>query len=96
MSDYRTPEEDQQQEEQVARITQVLSQAISNAAYLKVAMHLREPQDVVELWVDKAWDGLRDQLDGEDRLAAILLLLDDRINREFRTILRPVPEVPGA
>ena len=96
MSDYRTPEEDREQVEQEARVRAALDQTVRDAAMLMVAMELGEPFDVVELWVDRTWDGLRDALDPEDRLTAILLLLNDRIDAEADAILRSVRGVGRA
>lgn len=87
MSEYRTPEEDR---EQRARIRTILDQAVHDAASLKAAMALDEPQDVVDLWTDRTWDGLGAALSDHDRLGAILMLLDGRINVECRRILRSV------
>ena len=96
MSEYRTPEEDREQAEQEARVRDALTRAVKDAVFLKVAMELAEPQDVVELWVDRLWDGLRDALEGDDRLRAILLLLEGRIDAEALTFLRAMREVRGA
>jgi hypothetical protein len=92
MPDYRTPEEERAQDEQAARIRRVLDQATRDGGSLFVAIHLGEPQDVIERWTNRVWDGLRRGLSDnhpqredcpmlvpdEDRLAAIVLLLEPR------------------
>jgi len=92
MPDYRTPEEDRADDERDARIRVVLDQAITDGASCKAAMVLGEPQDVVELWIDRVWDGLRDGLEPEDRIAAIILLLNEETNAGYRTVMRSIGE----
>jgi hypothetical protein len=105
MSEYRSPEEDQLQDEDHARINAVLDQAVIDGGSLFAAMKLKEPQDVIELWCDRLWGGLRDGLvDGrkrcpeapllprEDRLSAIVMLLEDRMFAESKKVLDAVRE----
>lgn len=100
MNEYRSPEENQLQDEDHERISAVLDQAVTDGASLFAAMKLEESQDVIELWVDRMWNGLRDGLvDGrerwpeaplvprEDRLSAIVMLLEDRMWAESRKVL---------
>jgi hypothetical protein len=108
VNEYRTPEEDQLKDEHDARVRAALDQAVKDGASLVAAMTLGEPADVVERWVDRLWDGLRDNLrddrpkvkaggfaiDIEDRLAAIVLLLEDRIGVEADRVLRGIGEQP--
>ncbi len=106
MNEYRTPEEQQQQAEREARVRGVLDQAVHNGASLVAAMAYGGAPEVVERWCDALWDGLRDGLTdrppapgelasaGEDRLTAIVLLLEDRIEAERVRIMAPAPEVP--
>lgn len=105
MTEYRTPEEDQAQREHVARVEQVLEQVVRNGVSLKVAMALGEPREVVERWVDAAWNGLRDGLSDyragghpglvmEDRLTAIMLLLDDRMTSEAQAVVDSLRDMP--
>ena len=104
MSDYRTPEEWQATHDDDTRIQAVLDQAVADGVSLMMAMHLDEPKEVVDHWVDALWDGLRDNLlddrpeDGsglrrDDRLRAIILLLHDRISRDARAGLEALNEV---
>lgn len=102
MSEYRTPEEDVAQEDQRARVRRVVDQAIRDASSLLVAMDLGEPQDVIEMWNNRTWNGLRDGLSDshpqredcpdllpdEDRLAAIVMLLEPRAVRLAERVLR--------
>jgi hypothetical protein len=100
MSEYRTPEEDQARAAQEVRVRLVLDQAIQNGVSCKVAMMLDEPADVVERWTNTIWNTLRDGLSDanprrgtliiEDRLAAIVLLLEDRMNREAHKVIDSV------
>jgi hypothetical protein len=106
MSEYRTPEEDRLNREARERIEAVLEKAVHDGASLKVAMILHSDADVVEEWVQRLYDGLRESLsddnplsDGllqEDRLAAITMLLEDRMNAEARSILRGMREAGDA
>lgn len=101
VSEYRSPEEDRLQREVRDRIQTVLDQAVRDGAFLKVAMVLHEESEVVERWVNRLYDGLRDGLsddhpvsgDGltqEDRLAAIVMLLEERMNVEAKSVMREV------
>jgi hypothetical protein len=100
--EYRTPEEQEQQAEHEARVRGVLDQAVHNGASLMAAMAYGSPPEVVEHWVDALWDGLRDgltdtrtppgELTMEDRLTAIVLLLEDRIEAERVRIMAPAPD----
>lgn len=102
MAKYRTPDEDRLQEEAEARIRDVLDQVVHNGASCKVAMILGEAPEVVERWVDALYDGLRASLSDdrpdqlglrqEDRLAAIVLLLEERMTAEADAILRGMRE----
>lgn len=106
MPDYRTPEEDRAAIAQEARIRQVLDQAVTDGASLLVAMEMGEPQDVMELWTDRLWNGLRAGLvDGrpapadcpnllpeDDRIAAIVRLLEPTIQAKAKDILRGVAD----
>jgi hypothetical protein len=109
VSEYRTPEEDRAQLEQRERIKRALDKAVTDGASILVAMKLGESQAVVDRWVDALYDGLRDGLvDGRaaphdcpllarqhDRLAAIVLLLTDRIEREAADLLRGLRTAGG-
>jgi hypothetical protein len=100
VSEYRTPEEDQAQAAQKIRVRLVLDQAVQDGVSCKVAMLLGEPADVVEQWTNAIWNTLRDGLSDanpergtlmiEDRLAAIVLLLEDRMEREANAVIRSV------
>lgn len=100
MAEYRTPDEEQAAIEQSRRVRAVLEQAVHDGASCMAAMDLGEPQDVVELWIDRVWDGLREGLVDEptggncngDRLAAIVLLLQTRMRAGADMALREVRE----
>jgi hypothetical protein len=108
MPDYRTPEEEQAQQAHEKRVRAVLDRAVTDGISCSVAMTLGEPQQTVEMWTNRLWNGLRDGLcdqhpathyDGwevpvEDRLAAIVLLLQDRIDKGATQILAP-QHIPG-
>jgi hypothetical protein len=91
--DYRTPEEWQRHDERRARVQVVIDAFVQDAASLRVAMRLGEPAEVVEAWVDRVWDVLRDNLDGEQRLLAIVMLLEPVFEAECDSILRELREV---
>jgi hypothetical protein len=98
MPEYRTPEEGRASIEQDGRVRAVLDKATHDGASLMVAMRLGEPADVVARWIDAVWNGLRDGLpEGEldhptlrldDRLTAIVMLLEDRMDAESQKVLR--------
>lgn len=93
MPEYRTPEEDRAQAAEDARIRAVLEDAVLDGASCLAAMALDEPADVVERWVDAVWDQLRAALTPEDRLRAIVLLLDERARTAAVDLLCPVRAV---
>lgn len=103
MTEYRSPEQHRASLEQDARIQAAFKQAITDGGSLMAAIQLGEPADVVEMWIDRLYDGLRANLSDdrppvadllqEDRLAAIVLLLTDRIAAESRSILRQIKQV---
>jgi hypothetical protein len=102
MNPYRRPDEWQSQHDHDARIRAVLDQAVADGASLLAAMDLGEEATVVERWVNALWNGLRDGLSDErqevagllqeDRLAAIAMLLHDRMNAEAAELLDAVED----
>lgn len=102
MPEYRTPEEEQASAEHDARIRKVLDRAIGDGVSCRLAMRMGEPPEVVERWVNTLWNGLRESLSDdrpdvaglkqEDRLAAIVMLLRDRMDEEARAILQEVAD----
>lgn len=101
MPEYRTPDEEQAQAAHEQRVQAVIEQAVADGVSCSIAITLGEPADVVELWTDRFWDGLRDRLSDdhpvppgsnlmadEDRLTAVALLLRERIQAEAAQILR--------
>ena len=103
MSEHRTPDETTQCDD---RIKAVLDQAVKDGGSLMAAVDLREDQRVIDMWIDRLYDGLRnsliddvddDQADGnlrgDERLRAIVLLLTDRIYAESASILRQIRQV---
>lgn len=105
VEDYRSREEIDAQESDSGRIRAVLEQAVTDGASLLVAIELGEPAAVIELWTDRLWDGLRDNLSDdrprleqcpgmprEDRLTAITLLLQDRMSARAERTLAEVRE----
>jgi hypothetical protein len=108
MAEYRTPEEEQAQGQHDARVRAVLDKAVHDGASCMVAMTLGESPEVVERWIDAIWDGLREALSDdrpslaggslrqEDRLAAIVLLLDERMTAEATAVLAGLRNAGGA
>ena len=98
MSEHRTPDETAERD---ARIKAVLDQAVRDGGLLMAAVDLGEPQDVVDLWIERLYGGLRSNLvdetgDGicpDERLRAIVLLLTERINTETASIIRQIKQV---
>jgi hypothetical protein len=78
MPEYRNPEEEQRSALRRARVQLSIDRAVTNSTSLLAAMMLGEHPDVVERWIDALWDGLRDELEPEDRLQAIILLIESR------------------
>jgi hypothetical protein len=76
--EYRNPEEQRQSALRRARVQAAVDRAVANSTSLLAAMALGEPPEVVERWINALWDGLRDDLDPEDRLQAIVLLIESR------------------
>ena len=103
MSEHRTPDETTQRDD---RIKAVLEQAVKDGGSLMAAVDLGEDQRVIDLWIDRLYDGLRnsliddvddDQADGnlrgDERLRAIVLLLTERIGAEAASIVRQIKQV---
>lgn len=84
--DYRTRDEIAEQDADERRIEAVLDRARANGA-----ADFDEEPDVVEMWVDRLWDGLRDNLDPEQRLHAIVMLL----NRDMRVAAARLTRIEG-
>lgn len=103
MSEHRTPEETDARDD---RIKAVLDQAVRDGGSLMAAVDLGEDQGVIDLWIDRLYDGLRNSLvddvddehadgnlRGDERLRAIVLLLTERIGAEAASIVRQIKQV---
>ena len=99
MTGYRSPDEDRATCARDTRIRAVLDQAHHDTVSLLAAITLGEPATVVEQWVDRLYDNLRDnlhdlpcrrgRLEQEDRLRAIVLLLCDQAAADTDQLLHP-------
>lgn len=78
MATERTPEEARRDSEDKARVAAVIDRAVADLAAWRCADELDEPPAVCEQWVDAIWDGLRDNLSSEDRLLAIIQLIQPK------------------
>ncbi|MEV6633918.1 hypothetical protein AB0M54_24520 [Actinoplanes sp. NPDC051470] len=102
MSAYRTPDEDLAQAAHRARIRLILDRVIHDGAMCMVAIKLDESQATVDQWTDSVWNVLRDELIDDrpdeqygtgrslridDRLAAIVMLLEEPMQAEARRTL---------
>lgn len=106
MPEYRRPEEEQIKHEHDAYVQKILDQALRDGTSLMVAMRLGEPAQVVEHWINTLWDGLRDNLTDdrpdrgglkqEDRLKAIVLLLQPQVAEAAQAILQGMAEAGDA
>lgn len=76
MSTDRTPEENAEYEVSRAAAQLVLAETRRNLASWMLAEELDEPAEVCEEWVNRVWNALREGLDEEGRLLAILMLLE--------------------
>lgn len=78
------------------RIDGALACATEHFASYLVARELGEPGETLALWVDRVWDGLREQLDDDDRINAIARLIEPEAERVARETLRPIthPDAP--
>lgn len=100
VDDYRTPDEQQATADHNAHVQKVLDQALSDGVSCRLAILMGAPAEVVEHWTDAIWDGLREGLSDdrpdraglvqEDRLCAIVLLLEDRMDEQAQAILAEV------
>lgn len=86
--DYRTAEETALYDSEAERVGLVLDAAVAAIADMHVTAALGESQQRFEAAVDAVWDGLRDGLDGEARLRAIVELLSERGHRRGKATLR--------
>lgn len=99
---YRRPDEELAQSQHEAEVREVLDQAVHDGASCLTAMLLGEPVEVVNRWSDAVWNGLRDNLSDdrpgraglkmEDRLTAIVMLLQDRMRAEAASVLAAVKD----
>lgn len=80
MSTERTPEERAEADEHRAAVQAVIDEARRNLASWVLADELDESPQVCEEWVNRLWNHLRAELDGESRLLAILMLLEPDAN----------------
>jgi hypothetical protein len=101
---YYTPDEQGAVDIHRMRVRAVIAEARENATGIFMAMMLGEEHDVVSAWVDRLWNGLRDNLsdevpeghvdagvrDYEDRLMAIVLLIEDAAYGDARRIIEEV------
>lgn len=78
MATDRTPAEQEANADLDTYVAGVLDLAVADYASWLAADHLDEPPEVCERWIDTLWDNLRTRLGGEQRLRAILLLLESR------------------
>lgn len=78
-SDYMSPEQAARDAADRFEVRQILDQAAADGVSLVAAMQFGEPAEVVDMWVDRLWDGLRDNLDEERRLLALVMLLEPRM-----------------
>jgi hypothetical protein len=92
MSTERTPEEIEANEAARTAVEAVLEQAHRDLTSWNVAEALDESPTVCEAWLDRLWNGLRDNLSAEQRLEAIVLLLEPRAIAEANQILDKVGE----
>lgn len=88
MPEYRTPEEEAQTAIKRDRIQGHLDKATLNAVSILTAMHFNESPEVVEMWVDRLWDGLREKLSDEDRLTAIVMLIESSARKHAQAALK--------
>lgn len=109
MPEYRSPAEWQAQQDHEARVRSVLDQAVADGASCLAAMELDE-DTAVDLWTNRLWDGLRDNLSDlhpdahpelsiradEDRLFAIVLLLSDQMHERAAQVIESVREAGDA
>ena len=105
MTEHRNPEEHATVDEHDARVRAVLDEAVRIGGMLMAAIELKEPQDVVDLWTDRFWNHLRDELSDEDReipglryedrLVAIVLLLGPRLGAEAGAIVQGMRRGPS-
>jgi vacuolar-type H+-ATPase subunit E/Vma4 len=88
MPEYRTPEEEAETAIRRARIQLAIDKAMQNAAAVLTAMTLEEPPQVVDLWVDKLWNDLRNRLSDEERLTAIVMLIQSAARDQAKAALK--------
>jgi vacuolar-type H+-ATPase subunit E/Vma4 len=88
MPEYRTPEEEAQTSIKRARIQASLDKAMRNATSVLTAMGLDESPEVVDMWVDKLWNELRQQLSDEERLTAIVMLIQSAARDQAEAALK--------
>lgn len=90
MATERTPEELTDDAIKKQHVRNVLAAATENYASWIYAEKTDLDPDTCERWINTIWDELRDCLDDEQRLRAILLLLEPAAKQRYREIARGV------
>lgn len=90
MATERTPRERAVHNRRLKHVRAVIDDITSVLTSWMLAEELDEPADVCEHWVNAMWDGLRERLNCEDRLLAILVLLEDDARRDADRLLSAV------
>jgi hypothetical protein len=85
-TNYRSPEEYAEGDVEDAYIRDVLGQAMANCTSLLAAMQLREPPHVVDEWCDALYDDLRDSLTPEQRIRAVILMIQLDAEQAAKTL----------
>lgn len=68
------------------RIAAAVEEATENLAHTWAAIYAGEPQEVVDLWVDRTYDTLRSRLSRQELLTAVASLVNDAARARARSI----------
>jgi hypothetical protein len=93
VSTDRTPDERALDAVEEARVSSVLDQTVEDYASWRIAEADDLDPEVCERWINAVWDGLRDNLDDQERLHAIVILLRDRSVRRAAEVRGSLSDV---
>lgn len=93
-TDERTPEEQAVTDASDRRIQTAIEQAVEDYASYVVADWFDLDGETCERWVDAMYDHLRDALDPEDLIRALLISLEPLVEDRARELVRQVRDLP--
>jgi hypothetical protein len=86
----RTPDEIEESRHEAREIEAALDRAVDNYASWLVAEWLGLDDEDTELWVDRCYDDLRDSLDHQQLIRAVLFGIGDKAEQKARRLIADI------